>query len=160
MVWASETDGLAATAGEPRLAAAVKDRDEATVAALLQQRTDVDAPLADGATALHWAVHWNDAKTVERLLRAGANANARNRYGATPLWMATSEGNVALVKMLLDAGADARTPALGGESVLMTAARTGNPAARARKGPGPRAPAGAAAPGAPEGRRARPLLSG
>ena len=113
-------------AGVPSLALAVKDRDESAVAALLRQRADVNAPLPDGATALHWAVYWNDSKTVERLVRAGANVNARNRFGATPLWMACSEGNGALVEALVKAGADSKAPALGGEPVLMTAAKAGS----------------------------------
>lgn len=120
------TAGNLQAAGVPSLALAVKDRDQSAVAALLQQRADVNVPLPDGATALHWAVYWNDPKTVERLVRAGANVNARNRFGATPLWMACSEGNGALVEALVKAGADTKAPALGGEPVLMTAARAGS----------------------------------
>ncbi len=108
------------------IAAAVKDRDQAALRLLLEQRVDVNQPLADGATALHWAVYWNDLNTVDLLLRAGANVNASNRYGATPLWMASTEGNAGMVETLLTAGANPRLQALGGEPVLMTAARAGS----------------------------------
>ena len=96
VAWIAAVATLGA-AGEPSLALAVKNRDEAAATALLQQRADVNLALPDGATALHWAVHWNDPTMVDRLIRAGANVNAANRFGATPLWMACSEGNSAMV---------------------------------------------------------------
>src|SRR6185295_9097835 len=68
-----------------RLTEAVKARDHQTVRALLRERVDVNVPLADGATALHWAVHWNDLETASRLVRAGARINARDDQGTTPL---------------------------------------------------------------------------
>ncbi len=55
------------------------------VRALLKQHVDVNAPEADGTTALHWAAHFGDLDLVEALLKEGANVSALNRYGATPL---------------------------------------------------------------------------
>ena len=46
---------------------------------------DVNAPQADGTTALDWAVRSGDLATVDTLLRAGANVKAADRYGVTPL---------------------------------------------------------------------------
>ncbi len=97
--------------------------------ALLGQRVAVDAPQADGMTALHWATHHDDLEIVELLLRAGANVKAATRYGVTPLTLACTNGNGALVERLLDAGADPNLPLPGGETPLMTAARTGRLAA-------------------------------
>lgn len=118
--------GLGAATGDLGVAQAVKNRDQAAVKALLQQRADVNRPFADGSTALHWAAHWNDLSTVELLVRAGADVNASNRFGATPLWMACSVGNGGIVQALVQAGANPKVPALGGEPVLMTAARAGS----------------------------------
>ena len=106
---------------------AAQRKDAAAVRALLSKRVNVNAPQADGTTALHWAVHWNDAETVQALLRAGANPAVTNRFGASPLSGAALAGNPRLLELLLDAGADAKalsTP--DGETVLMSAARTGN----------------------------------
>ena len=64
---------------------AVKSGDKAAALALIERRADVNAPEADGTTALHWAVHQNDLDLVDRLLRAGAKATAKNDYGATPM---------------------------------------------------------------------------
>jgi ankyrin repeat protein len=100
--------------------------DSAAVRKLLTQKADVNAPQADGATALHWAVHRGDAATVDLLLNAGANAKVANNYGATPLSLAAESGNAAITRRLLDAGADANGRLLNGETVLMMAARTGN----------------------------------
>ena len=64
---------------------AAKNHDKDAVRSLLKAHADVNAPEADGTTALHWAAHANDLETVQLLLRAGANAKAANRYGVTPL---------------------------------------------------------------------------
>src|SRR5437763_490933 len=84
------------------------------------------APLADGTTALHWAVRSDDLPAVQRLLRSGANPSAANRYGVTPLSLAAANGNAAMIEALLKAGADPKANLPGGQTILMTAARTGN----------------------------------
>ena len=43
-----------------RLVDAVRKQDKDAVRALLGQHVDVNATQSDGATALHWAVHWDD----------------------------------------------------------------------------------------------------
>ena len=116
---------LFAAGPEARLADAAKKGDRAAVRALLEQRSDVNAPQVDGTTALHWAALQDDLETAERLVRAGANVKAANRYGVTPLSLASTSGNGTMVELLLEAGADPNTALPGGETVLMTAARTG-----------------------------------
>jgi ankyrin repeat protein len=108
------------------LADAAEQSDRGKVLALLKQRADVNAPQADGMTALHWAVHHSDVEMVTHLMRAGANVNAATRYGVTPLSLACTNGNPAIVSALLDGGADANLALPGGETPLMTAARTGS----------------------------------
>ena len=65
--------------------------------ALLEQKADVNAPQADGATALHWAVYRGDAETGGPADRAGANVKAANRDGATPLSLASINGDAAMI---------------------------------------------------------------
>jgi ankyrin repeat protein len=109
-----------------RLPDAAKERDWTTVRMLLEAPADVNGRQPDGATALHWAVHWDDVATVELLLRAGADANATNDFGVTPLHLAATNANLATAAALLAGGArpDAALPT--GETPLMTAARTGS----------------------------------
>ena len=115
--------GNLAAASDLGLAEAVKKGDkEATRSLLGQKNVDVNAAQSDGATALHWAVHWDDLETAELLIRAGANVNAANDYGATPLWLASSNGNAATVKKLLQAGANPNAALRLGETPLMAAA--------------------------------------
>ena len=111
------------------LVEAVKAADVDAVRALVgDPAVDVDAAAADGATALHWAVHRDDVRLVEVLLAAGADVAAANRYGVRPISLAAENGNAAVVEALLDAGADPNASLRGGETALMTAARTGDAA--------------------------------
>ena len=114
-------------AADTRLVDAAKNHDKDTVRALLKEHVDVNAPEADGTTALHWAAHNNDLETAQLLLKAGADAKAVSRYGVTPLSEAATYGGAALVEALLKAGADVNTLTTErGETVLMTASRAGN----------------------------------
>jgi ankyrin repeat protein len=108
------------------VADAAEKMDRATLRALLRQKADVNAPQADGMTALHWAAYQDDLETVALLVRAGANVKAPNRYGVTPLSLACTNGNSEIVERLLQAGADPNTTLPGGETALMTAARVGS----------------------------------
>ena len=112
---------------EPRVADAAEKSDRATIRTLLKQHADVNAPQADGMTALHWAAHHDDLETAKALVEAKAKVAATNRYGVTPLALACENGSAAIVELLLAHGADANTTLRGGETVLMTAARTGKP---------------------------------
>jgi ankyrin repeat protein len=104
---------------------AVKAGDRAAALAMIERRADVNAPEADGTTALHWAVQQNDLEIVDRLIRAGANVNARNEYGSTPMSEAAVTGSALLIERLLKAGADVESPNADGQTALMVVARTG-----------------------------------
>jgi uncharacterized protein len=115
-----------ATSGPPSpLADAAEQADRAQLEGLLKQRSDVNAPQADGMTALHWATYHDDLKAVELLVKSGASIKAANRYGVTPISLACTNGNAAIVELLLASGADPNASLPGGETPLMTAARTG-----------------------------------
>ena len=133
------------SAGDRRLIDAVRDRDAAAVDALLRQRVDVNATSSDGASALHWAAHWDDRLTADALIRAGARVDAANDYGVTPLAMAAVNGSAAMIALLVKGGATANLASRSGETPLMTAARTGRTDAvrallDARADPGARDP--------------------
>jgi ankyrin repeat protein len=118
--------GILSAAGPSEVADAVMSGDLAGVQKLVEQHADVNAPQADGATALHWAVFRSDKVTVDLLLHAGANPKAANRDGATPLWLACINGDAPIISALLTAGADANEHLPLGRTPLMVAARTGN----------------------------------
>ena len=117
---------VVAASGDARLVEAVKDRDHASVQALLRDKPDVNAAQPDGTTALAWATHWNDMETVRLLIGAGADVNAANDYGVTPLSLACTNGNSDLVDLLLSTGANPNIAQLSGETPLMTCSRTGS----------------------------------
>ena len=126
---AGAPEAEAAARRDAPLVEAVKAADVDAVRALVgDPDVDVDAAAADGATALHWAVHRDDVRLVEVLLEAGADVAAANRYGVRPISLAAENGNAAVVEALLDAGADPNATLRGGETALMTAARTGDAA--------------------------------
>src|SRR3954447_12754897 len=87
------------------LADAAEKSDRAALRILLKQHSDVNAPQADGMTALHWAAYLDDVETAKLLLKSGAYGTATNRYGVTPLSLACANGNTELVELLLAAGA-------------------------------------------------------
>ena len=119
-----------ATAPKPSpLADAVQRGDASTIQALLKKKIDVNAPQANGATALHWAAYRSDAESMAALIRAGANINLTNNYGVTPLALAAQQGNPAVLDLLLKAGAKPNDPVNfvnAGETPLMAAARSAN----------------------------------
>jgi ankyrin repeat protein len=106
---------------------AVRNGDKATLRALIQKKTDINAAEPDGSTALHWASYRDDGEIAEMLIRAGAKVNAANDLGVTPLWPASENGSSAMVRRLLAAGADPNAALLSGETPLMVAARSGYP---------------------------------
>src|SRR4051812_43157324 len=79
-------------AADARLANAAENRDSQVVRRLLENKADVNAPQADGMTALHWAARNNDANLVKQLIAAGADAKSASRYGVTPLALACING--------------------------------------------------------------------
>ena len=109
-----------------RVADAAEARDAATVQALIADEVDVNSPQPDGATALHWAAHWNDLPTASALIAAGADVNAANEYGVTPLFQAATNRSLPMLDALLDAGANAGASMSSGETVLMRAVRSGS----------------------------------
>jgi uncharacterized protein len=113
-------------AGTSPVADAAMQGDKSAVRALLQQKSDVNAPQADGATAIQWAAYRNDLELADLLIQAGANVKVANREGVTPLWLAAENGSAPMIEKLLAAGADVNERLPNGESPLMMAARNGN----------------------------------
>jgi ankyrin repeat protein len=115
---------LAIAAPGLRIVDAAMNDDASTVRALIQQKADVDAPAADGTTALMWAARSGDLSLVDALLAAGANPKAQDRYGLTPVRLACENAGAQIIRRLLDAGADPNSPDPEGTTALMIAART------------------------------------
>lgn len=118
---------LAGAATDARVAEAARDRDGEAVRRLVREKIDVNAPLPDGTTALHWAAHREDLEIATLLISAGAKVSVADDYGVTPLWLASTTGNGHIVQKLLQAGADPDVSLPTGETALMTAAHTGRP---------------------------------
>jgi len=114
-----------AFAADSLVADAAMNGDYATVQSLLQKKADVNAPQADGATAIQWAAYQDDLKLADLLLAAGANPKTPNRDGATALQLASVRGSAAMIAKLLKAGADANERGVHGETPLMYASRSG-----------------------------------
>ena len=123
LAWTLVSGNIFGAATDTRLLDAARRRDLKAVQELISQRADVNLRQADGATALHWAVHWDDLAMADLLIRAGATVDAAEDGGVTPLAMACATGSVGMVDRLLKAGAN---PNQGRETALMAAARSGN----------------------------------
>jgi ankyrin repeat protein len=114
------------SAGEHALVDAARSQDLESVRALIAKHVNVNDTAVDGATALHWASHWNHFEMADVLIAAGANVNAADDIGVTPLSMACLNSSGPMVAKLLKAGADPNAARSTGETPLMTAAYTGN----------------------------------
>jgi len=112
-------------AGKSDVADAAMRGDAGALKTLLDQKTDVNAPQADGSTALHWAAYRQDVALAELLMRAGANVKLATREGATPLSLASINGDAPMIEALIKGGADANERLTNGETPLMFASRTG-----------------------------------
>src|SRR5271157_1188575 len=84
---------LALGASTSPVADAAMNGDAAAVRGLVQQKADVNAAQADGATAIQWAVYRDDLEMAEVLIAAGANIKLANREGATPMYLASLHGS-------------------------------------------------------------------
>ena len=102
---------------------AARDDDRAAVARLLGQSADANEQLADGSTALAWAVIRVNPEVARLLLEAGADPNLANALGMGPLSLAIENGSKGLVELLLEHGADPNVARESGETPLMTAGR-------------------------------------
>ena len=108
------------------VADAAMNGDKAELTSLLQQKMPVNAPQADGATAIQWAAYQDDLEMADMLIAAGADVQAANREGATPLSLAALNGSAAMVGRLLQAGADVNEKGPHGETPLMFGSRNGS----------------------------------
>ncbi|HVS24446.1 MAG TPA: ankyrin repeat domain-containing protein, partial [Gammaproteobacteria bacterium] len=116
-----------AAAGDARsIAAAAQANDAAQVRQLIQAGADVNAPAADGSTALLLAAYQSNLDVVKALLAAGADPNVANHFAVTPLLQASRYGDEATMEALLKGGADIDKAQREGETPLMAAARAGS----------------------------------
>jgi uncharacterized protein len=100
--------------------------DQQALRAAIARKADVNAPQADGSTALHWAVERDDLQAADLLIKAGARVNAKTREGVMPLQLAAVNGSASMLDRLLKAGADPNAAlSASGDTALMMAARTG-----------------------------------
>jgi ankyrin repeat protein len=120
----SETN--TSTAADTPLMRAALEGTVAEVRTLLDDRADVNARNAAGATALMWSV--TDVDKVRLLLDHGADVRARTEDGRTALHMAaTRNGGSEVVALLLGHGASA-TDRGAGALPIDIAANAGDPA--------------------------------
>jgi ankyrin repeat protein len=117
---------IAIAADDLSVVEAARRQDASAVKALVDAQADVNTRQPDGATALHWAAHWDDIEIASVLIRAGADANARNAHGVTPLSLAAENASARMVSLLVKAGADPNAARVTGETPLMRAVSTGN----------------------------------
>jgi len=124
--FARSASAAPAIATDSPVADAAMNGDRSTVRSLLEKKADVNAPQADGATALQWAAYRDDLELADLLISAGANPKIPNREGATAMQLAALHGSAAMLEKLLDAGADVNGRGLQGETLLMLSARNGS----------------------------------
>ena len=92
--------------GDTALLAAIRNRDHAWTAHLLQSRADPNLAPRGGDTPLIAAARARFTEAARWLLGVGAKVDATNKRGETALIVAVQERDQSLVELLLSAGAD------------------------------------------------------
>ena len=115
---------VVSAATDLRLIEAVKTHNAEAVQALIKQKVDVNARQNDGATALHWAVHFTDTNAIELLLRSGAKPDLADDTGVTPLYLACLNRQGALVERLLQSRANPNAALVSGEFLALSRRNT------------------------------------
>lgn len=94
---------------DPLLITAVKNKDVAMVALLLNFKADINIIDQEKRSALHWAVQYNHQALVEILIKGGINLTLRDNNGETALALSLAKklnqgsDNQALVRYLENA---------------------------------------------------------
>lgn len=101
---------------ETALHIAVRNRSEAIVKLLLDNRIEKDAKRLDGNTALHIATKNGDVAIVKMLVDAKCDINAVDENGATALVLAAKRENKNLIDYFLEKGADIQKPDFYGKT--------------------------------------------
>ena len=100
---------IAAIAGEDPyedLLAATRNRDLATVKALIVRGMEADTVDVAGNTLLMLAARAGSDDIVAYLVGAGAKVNKRNRYNESALMLASLSGHLLICRFLVDQGAE------------------------------------------------------
>jgi ankyrin repeat protein len=117
--------GANTTSAARALAYARKANQTGAVARLQSAGVTLDAPNADGETALMAAIREHRDDEWDLLVKLGANVNARTRTGETALMLAVIAGDYPAELVLIGAGADVNAADVDGWTPLMRAARFG-----------------------------------
>ena len=64
----------------------------------------MNAPQADGATAIQWAAYRNDLEMADLLIAAGANVKLANREAPRRCTWLRSQGSAPMIEKLLKGG--------------------------------------------------------
>ena len=105
---------------------AVRDNDQATVTALLDQGAPLDLPMPGDGNALMVAVRQQLPAMVNLLLARGADPNISSRGDGNALIIASQLGHIELARQLIAAGADVNAVVLADETALINASAQGD----------------------------------
>ena len=101
---------------ETALHIAVRNRSEAIVKLLLDNRIEKDTKNLNGDTVLHIATKNGDIAIVKMLVDAKCDINAVDENGATALVLAAKRGSKNLVEYFIEKGADVQKPDFYGKT--------------------------------------------
>ncbi len=106
------------------LESAIMNSDYTLVKQLLAEEMNVNRPLADGKTLLHYAAMKKDADITRLLIDNGAKIDMIDNAGYTPLLTAIKYGSEEIALLLIQLGADGKSnnPKRGFDSLTNSAA--------------------------------------
>jgi len=106
----ADPNRISAYGNSSALTDAIEKNHIEVVHTLVEAGANVNTPVEDECTAIHYAISTGNLDLIRFLLKAGADVNARDWWGGNALHVAANSGSAEIVRLMIEAGAEVNVP--------------------------------------------------